>query len=102
MPLASNSIPVERMQQLDVRGTFYKRGGRSNRPVIYVNSPFDDELRHWRTTEELFTHWYERRHPVTGEKSPQLYPSPTFARPFKDGDVVAVRLGIRPEVRGKG
>lgn len=90
------------MADLDVHGTFYKSRGRGKRPVVYVDSPFDDELRHCRTREDIFTQWYERIHPVTGERAPQLYPSPTFARSFKDGDVVSVRLAIRPEVRGNG
>jgi len=90
------------MEQLDLSGTFYKRRGRGKKPVIYVDAPYDDELRHWRTQEPLFTKWYERTHPLTGEQSPVLYPKPAFAKPFKDGNTVAVRLGVRHEIRGNG
>lgn len=81
------------MEQLTVHGTFYKRRGRGKRPVIYVDAPYDDELRDWRTQEELFTQWYERAHPLTGEQSPQLYPSPTLRSRLKMG--ILLRFGSR-------
>jgi hypothetical protein len=90
------------MKQLTVYGTLYKRRGRGKRTVIYVDAPYDDRLRDWRTQQNLFTQWHERAHPLTGEQSPQLYPSPAFAKPFKDGDIVAVLLAVRPEIRGNG
>ena len=72
-----------------------------------MDAPYDDELRDWRTQEPLFTKWYEWIHPLTGKKTPVLQskllrPNPAFDKPFKDGDTVAVRLGVRPEIRGNG
>src|SRR5437899_1607918 len=90
------------MREIELHGTFYETRGWSKRPVIYVDSPDDDALRSWRNKNKLFTRWLDAPHPRTGESVPVLYPSPTFADRFGDGDSVVAILEVRPEKRGNG
>src|SRR2546422_655570 len=90
------------MREIEVEGTFYETRGWSKRPVIYVDPPDDVALNDWRNENKLYPRWLEHPHPRTGKKVPVLYPSPTFARRFNDGDAATVKLAVRTDSRGNG
>jgi len=90
------------VREIEVEGTFYETRGWSKRPVIYVDPPDDVALNDWRNENKLYTRWLEHPHPRTGKKVPVLYPSPTFATRFNDGDTAIVKLAVRTDSRGNG
>jgi hypothetical protein len=90
------------MREIEVEGTFYDTRGWSKRAVIYVDPPDDVALNDWRNENKLYTNWLERPHPCFGKQVPVLYPSPTFASRFNDGDAACVKLAVRTDSKGNG
>jgi hypothetical protein len=42
------------MSEIKLYGTFYETQGIGQRPIIYVDAPYDYKLRNWRTQNKIF------------------------------------------------